>query len=152
MQLDSSYVGTLFYSFNSPASKMEVPLPVLTVLWTLIILPALCSTSGTFNTPDAAITLDPRTTSTESDLSTQATPPPHELRQRQERYTGITSYPGSVSVINSVGSVCGFVTSDIREHPFLDCLVTLSYTLNRTTSPTLTCNLILALIYCLPVG
>ena len=35
------------------------------------------------------------------------------------RYTGTTYVPGSMSAINDHGSVCGFVTSDIRKSSIL---------------------------------
>ena len=41
--------------------------------------------------------------------------PSHELRRRENVYTGKTLVQGNVSVIDSIGSICGYVTSDIRE-------------------------------------
>jgi hypothetical protein len=59
----------------------------------------------------------------QAEISLQArptitTPPLHERRetaQSVEYFTVATLVPGEQSYLSSVGSVCGFVTSDIRE-------------------------------------
>ena len=44
------------------------------------------------------------------------THPSHDLRRRSEYvYTGETLIPGNFTDIESVGSICGYVTSDIRK-------------------------------------
>ena len=41
--------------------------------------------------------------------------PSHDLRRRESVFTGETMVAGNLSVIDTIGSICGYVTSDIRK-------------------------------------
>lgn len=54
----------------------------------------------------------------------QITPPPQELRRRQDANAQVTIVNGPYTLVEEVGSLCGYITQDVRKYRDLDLIST----------------------------